>query len=195
MYSSTELIRKSKTIFNKIISEEIDKAIIMRDGKPSFILLDFDKYEKIMAEYDILKANHSTHKKTTKPAPIKKEVIAPTPKVVEQKVVKKPTSQVVPPKPTYVEEDIVVDMEELNETILETKIQTEIEHEKEVKEGLEVLDNLDFDDEFKEQVEKKVKLKREMELNIKNAKQKEAHIEQKKQELKDAKPEISEFWS
>ena len=55
MYSSTELIRKSKTIFNKIINKQIDKAIIMRDGKPSFMLLDFDKYEKIMAEYDKLK--------------------------------------------------------------------------------------------------------------------------------------------
>ena len=55
MYSSTELIRKSKTIFNKIINKQIDIAIIMRDGKPSFMLLDFDKYEKIMAEYDKLK--------------------------------------------------------------------------------------------------------------------------------------------
>jgi hypothetical protein len=65
MYSSTELIRKSKTIFNKIINNEIDKAIILRDGKPSFMLLDFDKYEKIMAEYDELKANYNTSNSTT----------------------------------------------------------------------------------------------------------------------------------
>ena len=64
MYSSTELIRKSKTIFDKIINEEIDKAIILRDGKPSFMLLDFEKYEKIMLEYDKLKA--TSNKKQTK---------------------------------------------------------------------------------------------------------------------------------
>ena len=62
MYSSTELIRKSKTIFNKIIDNEIDKAIIMRDGKPSFMLLDFKKKKKIMAEYDKLKAKKKNKK-------------------------------------------------------------------------------------------------------------------------------------
>ncbi len=56
MYSSTELIRKSKTIFNKVLDQEIEKAIILRDGKPSFLLMEFAKYEKIMAEFEELKA-------------------------------------------------------------------------------------------------------------------------------------------
>jgi len=55
MFSSTELIRKSKMIFEKINKHEIEKAIILRDGKPSFMLLDFETYEKLMQEYMQLK--------------------------------------------------------------------------------------------------------------------------------------------
>jgi len=55
MYSSTELIRKSKMIFDKVLDKEIEKAIILRDGKPCFLLMEFQKYEKIMAEYEELK--------------------------------------------------------------------------------------------------------------------------------------------
>ena len=50
MFSSTELIRKSKMIFDKLNKEEIEKAIILRDGKPGFMLLDFATYEKIMKD-------------------------------------------------------------------------------------------------------------------------------------------------
>ena len=57
MYSSTDLIRKSKPIFDKLNKKEIDKAVILRDGKPSFMLLDFETYEKIMIEYTKLKEN------------------------------------------------------------------------------------------------------------------------------------------
>lgn len=55
MFSSTELIRKSKIIFDKLNYEEIEKAVVLRDGKPSFILLDFNKYEEIISEYLQLK--------------------------------------------------------------------------------------------------------------------------------------------
>ena len=55
MYSSTELIRKSKILFDKLHNKDIEKAIILRDGKPSFMLLDFSVYEKIMNEYLSLK--------------------------------------------------------------------------------------------------------------------------------------------
>ncbi len=59
MFSSTELIRKSKMIFDKVSNEEIEKAVILRDGKPSFMLLDFHKYETIMNEYIRLKTLQS----------------------------------------------------------------------------------------------------------------------------------------
>jgi len=55
MYSSTELIRKSKAIFDKLNKKKIEKAIILRDGKPGFMLLDFATYEKIMREFVKLK--------------------------------------------------------------------------------------------------------------------------------------------
>ena len=63
MFSSTELIRKSKIIFDKLNYEEIEKAVVLRDGKPSFILLDFYKYEEIINEYLYLKsqAENKTH--------------------------------------------------------------------------------------------------------------------------------------
>ncbi len=51
MFSSTELIRKSKTVFDKLNKNEIEKAVILRDGKPSFMLLDFEKYENLISEY------------------------------------------------------------------------------------------------------------------------------------------------
>ena len=55
MFSSTELVRKSKNIFDKLNKNEIEKAIILRDGKPGIILLDFNQYEKIMNDYLKLK--------------------------------------------------------------------------------------------------------------------------------------------
>jgi len=51
MFSSTELIRKSKNIFDKLSKNEIEKAIILRDGKPSFMLLEFKMYEELIANY------------------------------------------------------------------------------------------------------------------------------------------------
>lgn len=57
MFSSTELIRKSKMIFDKLQKDQIEKAVILRDGKPSFMLLDFNKYEQLIAEYLELKEN------------------------------------------------------------------------------------------------------------------------------------------
>lgn len=55
MFSSTELVRKNKNIFDKLNKKEIEKAVILRDGKPNIILLDFYEYEKIIAEYLSLK--------------------------------------------------------------------------------------------------------------------------------------------
>ena len=55
MFSSTELVRKSKNIFDKLNKNEIEKAIILRDGKPGIILLDFNQYEEIMNDYLSLK--------------------------------------------------------------------------------------------------------------------------------------------
>ncbi len=71
MFSSTELIRKSKMIFDKLNICEIEKAIILRDGKPSFMLLDFETYEKIMKEYVELKSKQNKKEPLLKDPPIK----------------------------------------------------------------------------------------------------------------------------
>ncbi len=69
MFSSTELIRKSKMVFDKISKKEIEKAVILRDGKPSFMLMDFKKYEELISEYIQLK-----EKVKSKPTAVKKDI-------------------------------------------------------------------------------------------------------------------------
>ncbi len=73
MFSSTELVRKSKKIFDKLNKEEIEKAIILRDGKPGIILLDFNFYEKIMTEYLTLKQQTNKANGSIKAATVKQK--------------------------------------------------------------------------------------------------------------------------
>ncbi|MGJ0354564.1 hypothetical protein [Aliarcobacter cryaerophilus] len=61
MFSATDLVRKNKSIFDKLQKREIEKAIILRDGKPSIMMLDFSEYEKLMKDYLNLKAGNSTN--------------------------------------------------------------------------------------------------------------------------------------
>ena len=61
MFSATYLVRKNKSIFDKLQKKEIEKAIILRDGKPSIMMLDFSEYEKLMKDYLNLKAGNSTN--------------------------------------------------------------------------------------------------------------------------------------
>ena len=61
MFSATDLVRKNKSIFDKLQKKEIEKAIILRDGKPSIMMLDFSENEKLMKDYLKLKAGNSTN--------------------------------------------------------------------------------------------------------------------------------------
>ena len=78
MFSATDLVRKNKSIFDKLKKKEIEKAIILRDGKPSIMMLDFSEYEKLMKDYLSLKAGNSTN--------INTKTINET--VVEEKIIK-----------------------------------------------------------------------------------------------------------
>lgn len=78
MFSATDLVRKNKSIFDKLQKKEIEKAIILRDGKPSIMMLDFSEYEKLMKDYLNLKAGNSTS--------INTKTINET--VVEEKIIK-----------------------------------------------------------------------------------------------------------
>jgi hypothetical protein len=74
MYSSTELIRKSKKIFDRLNKKEIEKAIILRDGKPGFMLLEFSEYEKMMKDYLRLKQmNTNSNKKINEEIKVTKD--------------------------------------------------------------------------------------------------------------------------
>lgn len=66
MFSSTELVRRSKYIFDKLNSNEIEKAIVLRDGKPGVILLDFNHYEELINEYLSLKEKKQNEKTVIK---------------------------------------------------------------------------------------------------------------------------------
>jgi len=55
MFSATDLVRRNKPIFDKLNNKEIEKAVILKDGKPSIILLDFSEYEKLIEDYLVLK--------------------------------------------------------------------------------------------------------------------------------------------
>ena len=78
MFSSTELVRKSKNIFDKLNKNEIEKAIVLRDGKPAVILLDFAYYEEIMKDYLLLKEENlkptNVIKKELKKVEIKEKI-------------------------------------------------------------------------------------------------------------------------
>jgi hypothetical protein len=83
MFSSTELVRKNKSIFDKLNKKEIEKAVILRDGKPSIMLLDFEEYERIIADYLSLKEknpstqNLSTQKKIVEEPKIEQKTEKP----------------------------------------------------------------------------------------------------------------------
>lgn len=66
MFSSTELVRRSKYIFDKLNNNEIEKAIVLRDGKPGVILLDFNHYEELINEYLSLKEKKQNEKTVIK---------------------------------------------------------------------------------------------------------------------------------
>jgi len=86
MYSSTQLIRQSKMIFDKITTKQIDKAIILRDGRPQFILLDFEKYEKILAEYEKLKTKKQTKKQIKTHIETPQEIQTPIQTIIEPEI-------------------------------------------------------------------------------------------------------------
>ena len=142
MFSSTQLVRQSKKIFDKLSTNEIEKAIILRDGKPNFMLLDFNEYEKIMKEYIDLKNNQ------------KEEVVKPKVIIEEPIVIKK-------------EEDIQIEQEIIDENIEFNEKTEEVnengftpEEDKELQEALKRLDELELDPILKSEAKEELKKER-----------------------------------
>ena len=207
MYSSTELIRKSKMIFDKVLDKKIDKAIILRDGKPCFLLMEFKKYEKIMAEYEELKAYVESHKKSTtskkRNTNIKENVTQnEAPKIEE---IKENTS-VQETQPQQVKSIQKITPEDKTKIEEITKKDTEISEEQEIKNALQSIKAMNFDDDMKKQAEEKIKM-RILEARKERAKvlaDEQQNKEDLKEELilqsqlKEAKlkkdRELQEFW-
>ncbi len=118
MFSSTELIRKSKLVFDKLHNKEIEKAIILRDGKPSFMLLDFTIYEKLMNEYILLK--NLAEEQNIKISPKKKET--------------KHSDFTSSSKSSEIENIVISEKEEMDEL-----------NEKDLKEALAQIEDLDLE--------------------------------------------------
>ncbi|MCT7535713.1 hypothetical protein N5T95_09295 [Aliarcobacter cryaerophilus] len=86
MFSATDLVRKNKSIFDKLQKKEIEKAIILRDGKPSIMMLDFSEYEKLMKDYLNLKAGNITNinTKTINETVVEEEIIKSDSKISQE---------------------------------------------------------------------------------------------------------------
>ena len=266
MFSTTELIRKSKMIFDKIVNDEIDKAIILRDGKPGFLLMDFAKYEQIMAEYEELKNSNeepATERKIKKQKKQKVKLTKKTKPIVEEQnnTIEKSepfdSAKVVPPRPKLDEERIlqneinsdkedqaatempqtnvqndtssekmqnentdndnsssnIIQTEQAEETVIDNQKSILIEDDnidsidEELKQALESLKSMNFDDETRAIAERKIKEKLQRVRNERIRILKEQQIQDKedlkeelelqvqiKQENKKKEQELKEFW-
>jgi len=144
MFSSTQLVRQSKKIFDKLSTNEIEKAVILRDGKPNFMLLDFNEYEKIMKEYIDLKNNQK--EELSKP-----KVIIEEPSVLQKE--ENIQNEIIQED---IEEEIEInnDIEEVNEN------QFTQEEDKELQEALKRLDELELDPILKSEAKEELKKER-----------------------------------
>jgi hypothetical protein len=144
MFSSTQLVRQSKKIFDKLSTNEIEKAVILRDGKPNFMLLDFNEYEKIMKEYIDLKNNQK--EELSKP-----KVIIEEPSVLQKE--ENIQNEIIQED---IEEEIEInnDIEEVNEN------QFTEEEDKELQEALKRLDELELDPILKSEAKEELKKER-----------------------------------
>jgi hypothetical protein len=180
MFSSTQLIRQSKQIFDKLNTKDIEKAVILRDGKPTFMLLDFESYENIMSEYMMLKQNITTlsHKEiqTTVQTNINK-----VSQIVEEEESIDDSQSVI--------EDITPDEKEIMKT----------QEELDLKKALEQLEALNLDTALKE--EAKEKILQSVPQSITTPKEEvdmplEINLDEIEQEENPkAKGEIKEFWN
>jgi len=159
MFSATELIRKSKMIFDKIIDKRIDKAIILRDGKPKFLLMDFEKYENIMAEFEILKQqikinNNPKNKKLKKKKKVNKEELKVVSKVVLEDVKKDEfISEQKEPK------EEVSQQNNQMKPIAENKSIDQFTEEEELNNAFSTLEGMNFNEEMKKEAQDKIRLK------------------------------------
>lgn len=159
MYSSTELIRKSKMIFDKVLDKKIDKAIILRDGKPCFLLMEFKKYEKIMAEYEELKIYVESQKGVNPSKIVKKnkQVKPPKEEIEKPQELEKEVSQTIEKEPIKINPIQNITPEDKTKIEKLTKKEPEITEAQEISDALQSIQAMNFDDDMKKEAEEKIK--------------------------------------
>jgi len=211
MFSATQLIRQSKMIFDKIVNKEIDKAIILRDGKPGFLLMDFEKYEKIMADYEKLKAKVARQKKSKEQkiqisvpkTELKEDVYNISKGDDEKKVIYE--EPVIVESKGVLEEQNSVDISKDENIDDEEKAPQTVEEE--IDEAMQSIDSMDFDDKMKDIAKQKIRNKilqarKEREKLLEEQKEQERDQLRKELELqaqikeqkKKKEQELKEFW-
>ncbi len=141
MFSSTQLVRKSKDIFDKLSSNKIDKAVILRDGKPNFMLLDFHKYETLMKEYQELKTKNSIDIQKIIP----KDIIEEEKEIIKLKV----------DFSSDIDDKININVKD-DESIKDDISEDEIAQD-ELQKALAQIDALNLDPELKDEAREKIK--------------------------------------
>lgn len=187
MYSSTELIRKSKMIFDKVLDKKIDKAIILRDGKPSFLLMEFKKYEKIMAEYEELKSYVESIQgdNPTKLPKKKKQIKIPNEELEKPQEIQKEISRNIEKAPINISPIQNITPEDKSKIEKLTKKETEISEEQEISDALQSIKSMNFDDDMKQEAEEKIKTR------ILHAREERAQVlANEKQNKEDLKEEL-----
>lgn len=182
MFSSTQLIRQSKQIFDKLNAKDIEKAVILRDGKPNFMLLDFETYENIMSEYMMLKENIETQAQTNIQTTVQTNIDKVS-EIVEDE------------EGTVSEHEIVIDdITPAQKDVIKSK------EEEDLKKALEQLEALNLDDSLKEEAKEKI-LKSTPAIEEEST-QKEVDMplsidlnEIEQEENPKLKGEIKEFWN
>jgi hypothetical protein len=207
------LIRKSKPIFEKILSNEIEKAIILRDGKPSFLLMEFTKYEKIMAEYEQLKRYVQKQKaKQQKAKTIKTPDIPLAQEEQQQDIIQKIEEETQKIETTQETKEVQEEIEKTKEVqkTQETQEETqtkELTQEEEIQEAFKNIEHLNFDEKMKKIAQDKIRQKiilarqeRERQKEQERLEQEEQErIEQEKlqqiqEETQKKQQELQEFW-
>lgn len=175
-------------IFDKVLDQEIEKAIILRDGKPSFLLMEFEKYENIMAEFEELKEyveslengsvkkvkDKSKNKKKDKnleskqKETLKKEIQQKIEQPIEkEKKVSKTIEKVVEEPVVEVEEILILEEETETEELVdnidneqnENMIEQELSEEEELNNAFQSIESMNFDDDMKKMAQDKIKVK------------------------------------
>jgi len=156
MYSSTDLIRKSKMIFDKVLDNKIDKAIILRDGKPSFLLMEFQKYEKIMAEFEELKNYVTSLEENGVSKPSKKNKKN---KSIKEQKSKEDTIITQSTEPISISPIQNITPEDKTKIKNKIKREPEISEEKEISDAIQSIEGMNFDADMKKEAEEKIKMR------------------------------------